>query len=119
MVMLVTLEQAKKHLRVVHDSDDEDIVLKIEAASGAILNYLKEAADEFIDSSDEIIMTTDSPPASTVPKIVMQATLLLLGDFFKNREPTSDDPVASQYGFGHLPRAVIALLYHYRLPSLK
>jgi len=120
MTSLVTLAQAKAHLRVVHDADDADIELKIEAASGAVINYLKEAAETFVDSSGEVIMTTDSPPASTVPKVIQQAVLLLLGDFFKNRESKTEDPVIGvEYGFGHLPRAVISLLYHYRSPTVK
>lgn len=119
MVALVTLSQAKAHLRVDHDADDLDIQLKIEAASEAIISHLKDAADTFLDSSGEVIMTLDSPPESTVPKVVQQATLLLLGDFYKNREPTADDAVPSQYGFGYLPRAVVALLHRLRDPALR
>lgn len=120
MTNLVTLAEAKLHLRVDHDLDDNDIELKIAAASNAVLNYLGEAAEEFVDSSGELIMTTDSPPVDLVPRVVKQATLLLLGDFYKNREPKTEDPVIGvEYGFGHLPRTVIALLYHYRTPTLR
>jgi hypothetical protein len=117
MTALVTLAQAKAHLRVDHSADDLDIELKIEAASGAVINYLKEAAEEFVDSSGDVIMTTDSPSESTVPKVVQQAVLLMLGDFYKNREPKTDDPVSAW--FGTLPRAVTALLYSYREPTLR
>jgi hypothetical protein len=120
MTMLVTLEQAKAHLRVTHAYDDADIELKIHAASAAIIEYLKEeGADPFLDSSGEVLMTGDSPPEPDVPRNVQQATLLLVGDFFKNREPTPDDVVPAQYGYGYLPRAVVALLYMRRDPTLK
>jgi hypothetical protein len=126
MTMLVTLAQAKAHLRVQHDADDLDIELKVEAASGAVINYLKEAAEEFVDSSGEVIMLLTSDPGdspevyvSTVPKVVQQAVLLMVGDFYRFRSPDTQDPVIGvEFGFGHLPRSVIALLYHYRQPTV-
>lgn len=120
MTMLVTLEQAKQHLRVKHASDDADIELKVHAASAAVIEYLKEAgADSFLDSSGEVLMSDDSPPVPLTPPCVQQATLLLVGEFFKNREPTPDDAVPAQFGYGYLPRAVVALLYPLRDPTLQ
>lgn len=119
MVALVTLEQAKAHLQMDHDLDDTTIQLMLEAASEAVINHLKSGADVFLDSSGEVLQTTDSPPEPDVPKVVQQATLLLLGDFYKNREPAADDPVPAQFGFGFLPRAVTALLYSLRDPALR
>lgn len=113
MTMLVTLDQAKAHLRVTHSSDDADIELKVEAASGAVLNYLKSAADAFLDSSGEPIMTTDSPPVSTVPREVQQATLLMLGWMFNFREGEGQGMTP-----GYLPVAVVSLLYPLRDPAL-
>ena len=51
-----------------------------------------------------------------VKRQVMLATLLLVGDFYANREPKASDPVDAQYGYGYLPRAVVALLYPLRMP---
>src|SRR3546814_5005595 len=52
MTMLVSLEAAKAHLRVDHDEDDNDIALKLQAASAAVLRYLKtEGIADFVDSS--------------------------------------------------------------------
>jgi len=116
MTMIVTLEQAKMHLRVIHDSEDEDIELKIHAASAAVIDYLGAYAEEFTDSSGEVIL--DSSELPVVPPVVKQATLLMLGDMFKNREPTADDTVPAQFGYGYLPRAVVALLYKLRDPVL-
>jgi hypothetical protein len=115
MTLLVTLDQAKAHLRVDHDADDDDITFKIEAASQAILNYLGEAAYEFTDTGGEVL--EDSSGILT-PRIVQYATLLLVGDFYMHREPTASDMVPVSYGYGYLPRAVIALLYNLRPPTI-
>lgn len=115
MTMLVTLEQAKAHLRVTHTADDDDIILKTEAASAAIINYLKPAVtDAFLDTAGDPIMTGDSPPVSTVPRIAQQATLLMLGWMFCYRE--GDDEKA--FIPGYLPAPIISLLYPLRDPTL-
>lgn len=106
---LVNLDQAKAHLRVDHDEDDDDIQQKIEAASAAVVTYLKSGADSFVDTSGEVI--------ADVPQDVQFATLLLVGHFYKNREAQADDPVPV-FGYGYLPRGVMALLYPYRIPTL-
>jgi hypothetical protein len=116
MTMLVTLAQAKAHLRVITDAEDDDITLKIHAASALVIDYLKEAADTFTDSSGEVLL--DSSDLPETPYAVKAATLLMVGDLFKNREPTPDDVVNTQFGYGYLPRAVVALLYPLRDPSL-
>lgn len=118
MTMLVTLEAAKAHLRVTHDLENEDITLKIHAASAAVINYLKDTADLFLDSSGEVLMTADSPPVPDVPFVVAQATLLTLGWMFKNRE--GDVGVGGvNYTLGYLPLAVTSLLYPLRDPALQ
>lgn len=119
MTQLVTLEVAKKHLNMDHDADDTLIELYVEAASNAVINYCGEAAEEWVDSSGELIEDPAETGGSLVPKVVRQATLLLIGDFYKNRESKSDDRIVGvEYGYGHLPQAVISLLYHYRKPTL-
>ena len=40
-VMLVRLQEASDHLRRDTTDDDNDLTLKIKAASAAIINYLK------------------------------------------------------------------------------
>ena len=85
-------------------------------ASAAIINYLKDAAEDFLDSSLEVIV--DSSEIPQVPYVVKQATLLLVGDMYKNREPLTEDEVNPAFGYGYLPRSVIALLYNLRDPTL-
>jgi len=119
MAMLVTLEQAKDHLQMDHDADDADITLKIHAASGAVVNYLKSSADPYFDSSGNVI--TDSSGDPEVPFEVKAATLILVAEMYKNREGLTEDPIggAAQitYGYGYLPRSVVALLYPLRDPA--
>lgn len=119
MTMLVTLEEAKLHLRVDHDLDDNDITLKIYAASAAVLEYIGDTQYMFLDTGGELI-EFDTSDTSTEPEqtalrtwhVVRQATLLLLGDMYSNRAPTAQDVVHA--GYGYLPRAVLALLFPYR-----
>lgn len=114
MAQLVTLAQAKAHLYVTHSSDDSLITDYLMAASEAVIAYLKEAgAATFLDSSGEVVMTTDSPPESTVPRVVQQATLIMVGWFYNNREGENDKMTP-----GYLPAPVVSLLYPLRTPTL-
>jgi len=109
--MIVTLEQAKDHLRVTHDSDDNDITLKIHGASAAIINYLKSSADSFLDSSGEVVL--DSSALPVVPFVVIQATLLMVGWMYNFREGEDKAFVP-----GYLPAPIISLLFPLRDPAL-
>lgn len=112
MVMLVSLAKASAHLRQDTDDDDADLTLKIHAASGAVINYLKAGAT-FLDSSDDVETDSFGDPIG-VPYEVEAAVLLLLGDLYANREPQDTDV----WDRGYLPRAVTALLYPLRDPAL-
>ncbi len=85
MTMLVSLDQASLHLKRDTNDDDADVLLKIEAASRAVLYYLGSAAD-FVDDID----TDSDGNVSGVPAEVQQATLLLLGNFKKDLEGGGD-----------------------------
>lgn len=118
MTMLVTILEAKDHLRVDHDADDADLTLKIHAASGAVLNYLKgakilepqreESGEVAKDEAGEIVYTED------LRFEVKAAVLLMLGYLFKDRDNDKD----REYEQGVLPRPVTALLYPLRDPAL-
>lgn len=95
----------KKHLRV--DSTDEDAVIAVyQAAAEATVR-------EYIDR--EVYLSGDSPVPTDEFAIELEppitaAILLLIGDFYANREP--------DYKLGGdavLPRAVRALLAPYRV----
>src|SRR3546814_1962271 len=84
--MLVSLEAANAHLRVDHDEDDNDIALKLQAASAAVLRYLKtEGIADFVDSSGTL-PEDSSGIVEAVPADVRAATLLMLGYLYKDRD---------------------------------
>lgn len=127
-MMLVSLQQAKDHLRMDHDDDDNDITLKVHAASGAVVNYVKsdniyqyaeDSEGEIVtDSSGDPVVLLDSS-GDPVPKFEVQAAvLIMLGELYMNREAELQGEVAAQWGYGYLPQPVIALLYPLRDPAL-
>lgn len=116
--MLVTLQQAKDHLRIDTDDADTDLTLKIEGASGAVLNHLK-GKNRFVqevDGDGEPVVDADGNPVYTdvVLPEVQSATLLMVGYLNKDRDNDKDH----EYEQGSLPRPVTALLAMLRRPTL-
>jgi hypothetical protein len=107
-VALVSLERAKAHLNVIDDAQDEEIEAKILEASDAVLGYLDDAADAFLDTSGNVIEVE-------LPARVTAATLAMLGVLFKDRD---NSDTASWQNHGYLPPMVVALLYPLRTPTL-
>lgn len=101
------------------DTTDEDIfiALIVSAASQAVLGYVKNGPDIFLDSAGDPILDSHGDPLG-IPDDMKFATLLLVGEFYKNREGQSENPVDPQHGYAYLNRAVVSLLYRYRTPSL-
>lgn len=121
MTPLVTLEEAKRHLRVDHALDDDDIGLKINAASAAVLAYIGDTQYLFLDTGGELV-EFDTTDTGTAPEeaalralhLARQATLLLLGDFYRHR----DSGAATSAPGADLPLAVVALLRQLRMPTI-
>lgn len=110
-MMLVSLELARAQIRSDTTDDNADLLLKIKAASRAVVTYLKDPS--FADSSGGI--PEDSAGiAVDVPEDVQLATLLLIGYFYKQR----DEDGNHEFEAGALPRPVTALLYPYRVPTV-
>lgn len=107
MVMLVTLDEAKRRLKWDGDVIDADLQLVIEGASQSVIRYLKKAADSFLGEDGEVI-------AGEVPADVKTATLMLTGILL--RDP--DGAQAKDWEQGYLPRPVTALLYALRDPGI-
>lgn len=63
MAALVSLVQAKEHLRITESSHDNDIMLKVEASSAIILDYIKHrlTSIESISVASPTVITTDVP----------------------------------------------------------
>lgn len=118
--MYVTLEDAKTHLRVDFDDDDADLQGKILAASSAVKNYMKTASVYEPNRDADGNPETDADGNFTYPATkrvrfeVRAATLILVGELYKNREAEQDGDA----GLGMLPAPVIALLYPLRDPAL-
>lgn len=97
---LISLEQAKAHLRVVSSDEDDDIARKVEQASAVVLDYLKSQA-----------VAGWSDGTVTVPGHVEAATMVMLTHLYENR---GDDMAADEDAW----KAVERLLMRSRDPAL-
>ena len=123
-MMYVTLSRAKTHLNMDHDEDDSLITVYIQAASGAVKNYIKSASvyevdrdtndDPILDSNGDPTYVLDSSGDKIVRFEVEAAVLILVGHFYKDRDENPD----GAFEAGYLPRPVTALLYPLRDPAL-
>jgi hypothetical protein len=96
-VTLVTLEQAKRQLRVDYDDDDSEILLKAEEASDIVVDYIKRPDHGWSDR--------------TCPGHVRSAVLLVLGNLYG---PRGDDVKTAE----PLSQPVMNLLWRERDPAL-
>ncbi len=71
---MITLDQAKAHLRIDHDAEDADISVRLAMAVSLIQDYI----------GDRALMTTFSGGVEDA------ATLLVLGELYANRESSAD-----------------------------
>lgn len=89
MTNLITLAQAKQHLRVLHNRDDSQIQLFINAAVGNVATFI----DRPIDGTDPIPMVgiqtagvwAVKEPLELKPEL-HAAALLIFGDLYNNRD---------------------------------
>lgn len=104
---LITLAQAKAHLRIEPDetSHDEMLEVYIDASSQLVLDYLKLPYGSYEDTAGDPL---------DVPGAVTAATLIMTAIFFREREAGSEDAM----NLGELPRAVTRVLWMYRYPSI-
>lgn len=101
MINFITMEQARRQVRVSgteHDAELEDLRTM---ASGIILDYLEGVGDGWLDSAGE---------PSDIPWQVKAATLLVLGRLFYDKEGMDGDPISE---------AVVSLLMRTRMPTLR
>lgn len=124
--MLVTLQEASDHIRRDTTDDNNDLTLKIIAASTIVINYLKNwtrayegetdsSGDLIIDTSGDIIPLIDSNGDYIVNPSVKAATLIMVGILYRDR----DGQEASQWRHGYLPDVVMSLLYPLRAPAME
>lgn len=117
MVMLVSLQQASDHLRRDTSDDNNDLSLKIEAASQAILNYIDDK--QFLNSAGDVDFDSSELPIG-VPRPIQAATLIVLGLLYVDRDSPDfrNGDTAPRTGDIILPRTVHFLLDPYRKPRI-
>lgn len=102
---LWTVDQAKVHLRITGTANDADMQQKLDTAQEAVLSFLAVAADPTWD-------------ATTAPKAVKNAILLLTAHYYEHR---GDDMI--QAGAGAVDDGVWSAIYRllaaYRDPTIK
>lgn len=107
MIELVTIEQAKDHLRIDDDAGDADLTLKIQAGSAAILAYVQGSRDRIVNSDGALI---DGEPL----RRTQTALLMLLGWLDRNRGGEEEEKLKQ----GELPFSVTMLIYDLRRPTI-
>lgn len=97
---LVTLEQAKRHLRVWHDDEDADLQDKIAQASDIVVDYIQRPELEWTDA-------VDGTP-SNAPMRVQAAVLMVLDILWEQR---NGGDIEYGQADGYLSKPVTALLH--------
>lgn len=103
---LLTLETVKRHLRVFHDDDDDEIALYQSAAESIVINYL----DRPVLQAGATLPDPNTDDAVIVTDDIVHAILLLIGNYYELREAD-----AESHGDAILPRAARAALAPYRV----
>lgn len=115
---LITTDQALLQIRGGDEVDEDELREVVDAASAMVLNYLKSASpyvpqldsagDPVVDSNDDPVYTEDVRPE------VQQATKMLVGYLWRNRDENAD----GAFDRGYLPMPVTAILFPLRDPAL-
>lgn len=111
--MLVTLTQAKTHLRIDSDADDAWLAVMIAAVSDAVLLWLKDewraydlARDSngviVVDSNGDPVPQADSNGDPIVRGAVVAATLVELASQYRYREGEGAPQAPSAWGHGYV-----------------
>ena len=102
--MYILLDDAKRHLNIDKDfhEDDDLLILYLQAAEDAISKRIDKKLSDCVD-----------PATGYLEKSIIQSILLLIGQFYANREATSPTSVNEiPIGFEYLCN----LNKHYSIP---
>lgn len=97
MAAIISLDEAKRHLRVDDSDNDEDILAKTEQAIAIIYGYLKKP-----------IPNVDGSPPDEVDGSAKASILLALTGLYDGRDPATEI----------ITPAIVALLMRLRDPAL-
>ncbi len=112
-MILVTLHQAKQHLKITSSDEDEDLERKVDDATAIVLNYIGRSTDATWTAT---IAAWDE---STVPGDVREAILRQCANLFQLRgDDSNKDRDWSNERGGYLSPDVTSLLWRYRDPVL-
>ncbi|WP_370679382.1 head-tail connector protein [Comamonas sp. GB3 AK4-5] len=120
MRLLVTLKQARAQLRQGPDvtADDDDLRLKIAAASDMVLDYLGRHGRPFL-AEDGSVPTDDQGQPKGIPPKVQMATLVTVNYLYRERDGSQANRVDPQHGYGFaLPQAATSMLFGMRRPGV-
>jgi hypothetical protein len=107
VIELVTLDEAKMHLRIDEDYGDSDLKLKIQGGSAALLAYIQGSRDKVVDENGDLIDGEQLTRMQT-------ALLVLLGYMDRNRGGEEEEKLKQ----GELPYSVTMLIYDLRRPTI-
>lgn len=114
---IITIAQAREHLRAGGSADDADLKIKIDAATEAVIDYISVPATNLFNANGTPKVGEDGQVVKGANR-VRQAILLTVGHFYDEREGGMPAGVESSHGYGFaLPKAATALLYSMRLPT--
>jgi hypothetical protein len=111
-VEIVTLAEAKQHLRITSDAEDADLSRKLDDAHGLVLDYIARPDDA------EWTAEMEAWDDESAPRAVHAAILRTFGDLTRFRG-NDDDPSETRVdgGYSLSPRAR-GLLSQYKDPTL-
>lgn len=110
-VEIVTLAQAKQHLRITTDAENQDLADKLADAHGLVLDYVASAKGADYEA---VMLTWDDESA---PRAIRAAILRQFGDLVRFRG-NDDDPAEVRVDGSTISPRVRQLLRMYRDPAL-
>jgi hypothetical protein len=112
MAELVTLEQARTHLRTDSDADDAWLELMINVVSAAVFSWLKDEWRAYVPATDaegNVIEDSNGDPIPfedsngyTVKPLVAGAVLVELAQQYRFRDGSDATAVPSHWGHGYI-----------------
>ena len=100
--MIISLQEAKTHLRIEHDDEDEYLTNLILQAQAAAEDYCRVSFEPYVNESGE---------EASAPEPVRLALLLFVGFHYENRD------IPDMTAYKAMRMAFDALLYPYRDPE--